>query len=107
MLFLRSFGRRYVKEVILIYNAIMYLKILILLSPPDLDQSGLLPISSLFESIDFMRNMYTDCFLDLLDIDYTDGEINFSEFLDIVMTYCMFERNEIFKCKEHSILDHI
>lgn len=57
----------------------------------------------MFKSIDVNRNTYTDAFLELLDIDYGEGELNFSEFLDVVVTYCMFERNEIFKCKRNLI----
>jgi hypothetical protein len=52
----------------------------------------------MFEAIETNRSAYTDSLLELLDIDYADGEINFSEFLDIVMTFCMFEKQEILKC---------
>lgn len=63
----------------------------------DIEKSGFVSISSIFECCEFQRNMFTDSFLELLDIDYIDGEINFTEFLDVIMTYCMFERNEILK----------
>jgi Ca2+-binding EF-hand superfamily protein len=63
----------------------------------DLDKSGFVSISGIFECCEFQRNMFTDSFLELLDIDYIEGEINFTEFLDVIMTYCMFERNEILK----------
>ena len=65
----------------------------------DTQKSGLVQISSVFDRIGFHRSMYTDSLLELIDIDYTDGELNFSEFLDVILTYGMFERNEIFKCK--------
>ena len=63
----------------------------------DTERVGLIPIETLFEFVEYKRNLYTDALLELLDIDYSDGEINFSEFLDIVMTYCMFEKMELLK----------
>ena len=64
----------------------------------DTERCGLIPIEQLFETVEYKRNLYTDALLELLDIDYSDGEINFSEFLDIVVTYCMFEKMELLKC---------
>ena len=70
----------------------------------DTPKSGLVQISSVFDRIGFHRSMYTDSLLELIDIDYTDGELNFSEFLDVILTYGMFERNEIFKCELQSFV---
>lgn len=70
----------------------------------DAQKSGLVQISAIFDRIGFHRSMYTDSLLELIDIDYTDGELNFPEFLDVILTYGMFERNEIFKCKLESFV---
>jgi Ca2+-binding EF-hand superfamily protein len=65
----------------------------------DVDRTGLIPVETLFEYVQYERNLFTDALLELLDIDYSDGEINFSEFLDILVTYCMFEKMELLKCQ--------
>eukprot|EP01039_Chlorochromonas_danica_P010615 gene10615-11763_t len=62
----------------------------------DKEQSGLVPLSNIFKSFEMERNLFTDCLLELLEIEH-EGEINFSDFLLVVSTYCFFEPVEILK----------
>eukprot|EP01031_Cornospumella_fuschlensis_P031398 gene31398-37952_t len=56
----------------------------------DKDKTGLVALNVIFKSFEMERNLLTDCLLELLDIEH-DGEINFSDFLLMVTTYCFFE----------------
>jgi Ca2+-binding EF-hand superfamily protein len=62
----------------------------------DNEKTGLVPLTAIFESFKYKRNLYTDCLLELLEIEH-DGEINFSDFLLMVNTYCFFETREILR----------
>lgn len=62
----------------------------------DREKSGLVSLNYLFKSIETNRNLLTDVLLELLDIEH-EGEINFSDFLTMVTTYCFFEPPEILK----------
>jgi Ca2+-binding EF-hand superfamily protein len=48
----------------------------------DTEQVGLIPIETLFEEVEYERNLYTDALFELLEIDYSEGELNFAEFFD-------------------------
>lgn len=62
----------------------------------DKDRKGLIKLSELFESMEECRTVFTDSLLDLLEIEH-DGRLNFSDFLLMVVTYCLFEPIEILK----------
>jgi Ca2+-binding EF-hand superfamily protein len=62
----------------------------------DKEKTGLVPLQVIFKSFKCERNLITDCLLELVDVEH-DGEINFSDFLFMVMTYCFFEPLEILK----------
>ena len=73
---------------------------------------GLIPLQKLFEAMEDSRTVFTDSLLELLgnnifsivmsalmcpEIEH-DGRINFSSFLLMVVTYCLFEPQEVLKC---------
>jgi len=62
----------------------------------DKKKTGLVSLNHIFKSIEMERNLLTDCLLELLEIEH-DGEINFSDFLVMITTYCFFEPREILR----------
>eukprot|EP00598_Pedospumella_elongata_P007760 CAMPEP_0184985514 /NCGR_PEP_ID=MMETSP1098-20130426/14154_1 /TAXON_ID=89044 /ORGANISM="Spumella elongata, Strain CCAP 955/1" /LENGTH=409 /DNA_ID=CAMNT_0027509603 /DNA_START=91 /DNA_END=1320 /DNA_ORIENTATION=+ len=62
----------------------------------DKQKTGLVPLAAIFKKIEQERNLITDCLLELLEIEH-DGEINFSDFVYMVATYCFFEPIDILK----------
>lgn len=70
----------------------------------DTDKTGFVHLDKLCKFMEYERNLVSDSVLDLLDIDYEHGmnknmkgKISFAEFLDAVVTYCLFSRFEILK----------
>ena len=64
----------------------------------DKQKIGLVSLDQIFEHCELHRNDYTDSICDALDIVFDDeGQINFSDFLTLVLSYCMFEPPEILK----------
>jgi hypothetical protein len=64
----------------------------------DKDKSGIIRLEDLFHYCDMKRNVYTDTIFELLEIDISDGEINFSDFFVFLSTYCFFEVADILRC---------
>lgn len=62
----------------------------------DKEKNGFAKLSTIFEAIEEKRTVFTDSILELLEIDH-DGKINFSAFLLLVTTYCLFEPLQILK----------
>lgn len=62
----------------------------------DKGRTGIVPLDVVFKSISMQRSLVTDVLLEVLDIHH-DGEINFSEFLTMVVSYCMFGVVDIMK----------
>ena len=62
----------------------------------DKEKTGLVPLNVIFKAFEMERNLFTDCLLELLEIEH-DGEINFSDYLLMVSTYCFFEPDEILR----------
>lgn len=62
----------------------------------DKEKTGLVQLSQVFKIFETERSLFTDCLLELLEIEH-DGEINFSDFLLVVTTYCFFEPEEILR----------
>ena len=64
----------------------------------DKQKIGLVSLDDIFDSCELHRNDFTDSICEALDIMFDDeGQINFSDFLTLVMSYCMFEPPEILK----------
>lgn len=62
----------------------------------DKEKTGLVSLTIIFKEFEMERNLFTDCLMELLEIEH-DGEINFSDFLFMVCTYCFFEPVEILR----------
>lgn len=62
----------------------------------DKSKTGLISLATYFKTIECERNMITDCLLELLEIEH-DGEINFSDFLTMICSFCFFETHEILR----------
>jgi Ca2+-binding EF-hand superfamily protein len=64
----------------------------------DKMKTGLINLDDFFNNIEEKRSLYTDALVELMDVVHDeDGNINFSDFLCVVMQYCMFEPPEIMK----------
>eukprot|EP01041_Mallomonas_annulata_P003364 gene3364-6658_t len=63
----------------------------------DKDKTGFVHLSVMCKKMEYSRTLFSDCLLELLDINNEDGRITFSEFLDIIVTYCLFEPFHILK----------
>jgi len=62
----------------------------------DKAKTGLVSLNYIFTKIEAERNLISDCLLEMLEIEH-EGEINFSDFVYMVATYCFFEPREILK----------
>ncbi len=62
----------------------------------DKAKTGVVSLEVIFKSIEMQRNLITDGILEILDIQH-EGEINFGEFLSMVVTFCMFEKYDVIK----------
>jgi Ca2+-binding EF-hand superfamily protein len=60
----------------------------------DKAKTGLINLEQMWKSIEMQRNIVTDGILEILEIQH-DGEINFGDFISMVITFCMFEVNDI------------
>jgi hypothetical protein len=90
----------------------------------DKEKTGLVPLQRIYKRCEMQRTIYTDCLLELLEIEhgmyfwffvfefsviltnqctFLEGEINFSDFLIMITTYCFFEPREILLCKPTSV----
>jgi len=63
----------------------------------DKDKTGFVHLSELMKTIEAPRTLYSDSLLELLEIDGDDGRITFADFLDIIVTYCLFQPIQILK----------
>eukprot|EP01038_Epipyxis_sp_PR26KG_P010336 gene10336-13887_t len=62
----------------------------------DKKKTGLVTLDSVFKRAHLHRSIFTDCLVDLFEIEH-DGELNFSDFLLLISSFCFFELNEILK----------
>ena len=62
----------------------------------DRQKIGLINLDDLWRMCELTKSDYTEAVLDVFEITH-DGSINFSDFLTLVMSYCMFEPPEILK----------
>ncbi len=60
----------------------------------DKSKIGVVSLDYIFNSIEMQRNIVTDGILEILDIQH-EGEINFGDFISMVITFCFFEVNDI------------
>lgn len=64
----------------------------------DKQKIGLVSLDDIFESCELHRNDFTDSICEALEITFdAEGQINFSDFLTLLLSYCMFEPPEILK----------
>lgn len=63
----------------------------------DKDKSNLVYMSEICKRIEAPRNLFFDALTELLEIDGESGRLTFGEFLEIVITYCLFEPFQILK----------
>lgn len=64
----------------------------------DKQKIGLVSLDDIFESCELRRNDFTDSICEALEITFdAEGQINFSDFLTLLLSYCMFEPPEILK----------
>lgn len=61
----------------------------------DKAKTGLISLEIFWTAMEYKRNIFTDTIFDVLDIDISDGEFNFCEFLVLICTYGFFETKEI------------
>jgi Ca2+-binding EF-hand superfamily protein len=62
----------------------------------DKSKIGLISIDAICKSIECKRSAVVDSLLELLEIEH-EGELNFSDFLTMVVTLCMFDHVNMLK----------
>ncbi len=64
----------------------------------DSEKLGLLNVEEFLSVCEEPKTELFEYLLEILEIQ-SDGTLNFTDFLTVVMTYCMFEPIDILKCK--------
>lgn len=62
----------------------------------DIDQTGKVDISEFFEMLDEERTPLSNELFALIDLD-GNGSIEFDEFVNVLMTYCMYSKEDILR----------
>ena len=62
----------------------------------DKDKSGSIDVDEFYKMVGEKRSLFGDSIFELIDID-NNAQLDFSEFMSVVSTYCMFGRVDVRK----------